>query len=475
MPIIHWFRRDFRLHDNTALWHSCKDALDGVIPVFIFDDAILRHPDCGAPTVRFMLDCLLELRASLRAEGGDIVLLHGQPLEELQELVRQTNATAIYYNKDYAPDAVERDEMIERILTAKGITVKGFKDQVIFEEQEILTVSGGQPYTVYAPYKHAWLKRFCREHIDVLGKPQLLFAALMRAVKSVPMPTAMELGFESMHQFEIQAGEAVARRRLAAFCQNKIRNYQKTRDLPAIDGSSRLSPHLRHGTISPRQCLAAALQARRERPIQGVDSWIRELIWRDFYQQVLFNFPHVEHEPFKRNLSTLKWRKSEADWKRWIDGTTGYPIVDAAMRQLNQTGWMHNRLRMIVAMFLTKDLLLDYRLGERYFMQNLIDGETAQNNGGWQWSASTGTDSQPYFRVFNPTTQSEKFDPNGAFIRRYCPELAMVADRFIHRPHEMSAAEQRRTNCRIGVDYPPPMVDHAQARIRAVNMFRKAR
>jgi deoxyribodipyrimidine photo-lyase len=209
--------------------------------------------------------------------------------------------------------------------------------------------------------------------------------------------------------------------------------------------------------------------------MSGPDSWIGELTWRDFYQQVLFNFPHVETEPFKKNLSHLKWRKSNSDWNRWTAGATGFPIVDAAMRQLNQTGWMHNRLRMIVAMFITKDLLLNYHLGERYFMQNLIDGETAQNNGGWQWSASTGTDAQPYFRIFNPTTQSKTFDPNGTFIRQYCPELAKVPNQFIHAPHEMGPAEQLKSACRIGIDYPKPIVDHAKARLRAIRMFKDAR
>jgi len=471
MPIVHWFRRDFRLHDNTALWHACRDSGGGIIPVFVFDDAILRHPDCGAPIVRFMLDCLVELRKSLRAEGGDILLLHGKPLEKLRKIARQTGATAIYYNKDYAPAAVERDVAIEEALIHDGITVRGFKDQVIFEEQEICTLSGGLPYTVYTPYKNAWLKKMQQRPIEVLGKPKLKFAKSMRALKGVPMPTAGELGFQSNHQIDIHAGERAALRQLTAFCRKKLQDYQTDRNFPAIDGSSRLSPHLRHGTLSPRQCTDAALKTRSG----GADAWIGELIWRDFYQQVLFNFPRVEHEPFKPNLTRLKWRQSKRDFKRWADGMTGYPIVDAAMRQLNQTGWMHNRLRMIVAMFLTKDLLLDYRLGERYFMQNLIDGDTAQNNGGWQWSASTGTDAQPYFRIFNPTAQGEKFDPKGAFIRRYCPELANIPDQFIHCPRTMPPAEQRRIRFRMGIDYPFPMVDHAEARVRALGMFQKSR
>ena len=486
MAIIHWFRRDLRLHDNTALWHACRDthngdAGGGVIPVFIFDDAILRHSDCGAPIVRFMLDCLTDLRTNIRSEGGDLIFLHGKPLERLQILARQTKSKAIYYNKDYAPGAVERDEEIERVLAADGIELKGFKDQVIFEEQEILTISGGEPYTIYTPYKNAWLNRLQKTEFQVLPKPKFNFPPLLKEVKGIAMPTAADLGFTSAHQIEIKAGETGGRTRLEEFCREKINGYKNNRDIPALDGTSRLSPHLRHGTISPRQCVEAALQVCGQvkmgdgRNSDGPDCWIGELIWRDFYQQVLFNFPHVEHEPFKQNLKWLKWRKSQADWTRWTSGQTGFPIVDAAMRQLNQTGWMHNRLRMIVAMFLTKDLLIDYRLGERYFMQNLIDGETAQNNGGWQWSASTGTDAQPYFRIFNPTSQSEKFDPSGVFIRKYCPELSEVPLRYIHSPQQMTDAEQRDSHCRIGVDYPAPMVDHAVARERAIQTFKEAR
>jgi len=479
MPIIHWFRRDFRLYDNTALWHAAGDAPDGIIPVFIFDDDILRHPDTGGPIVQFMLECLAELRDSLRRAGGDLILRHGRPDEELLELARAGHASAVYFNKDYAPGAIERDARVQRLLESEGIAVRAFKDQVIFEEREVLAESSGRPFIVFGPYRRAWQKRFDEIAADggprVAPRPRLRFPAALRTLRSIDLPHAADLGFNVAQTFEIAAGEQAARRMLRQFCAGPIRRYAQMRNLPAIvDGTSRLSPHLRHGTISPRQCIAAALEARREGGAafrEGVDGWLAELIWREFFQQILFNFPRVEHEPFRANWHRLKFPSDERAFERWWRGTSGVPIVDAAMRQLNATGWMHNRLRMIVAMFLTKDLLLDYRLGERYFMRNLIDGETAQNNGNWQWSAGCGTDAQPWFRIFNPVAQARRFDPDGAFVRRWCPELARVPVEFIHEPHLMSADAQRTARCRIPGDYPAPMVDHGQARRRALEFF----
>lgn len=480
MPIIHWFRRDLRLADNTALYHAARDSADGtVVPAFIFDDAILRHPDTGAPIVAFMLDCLRELRLKLRAAGGELVLLHGVPLEELRALARKTGASAVYFNKDYAPSAVERDVEIERALPRDGIAVKAFKDQVIFEEQEILSASKGEPYTVYTPYSRAWRKQLelhwpGGRGPEPLATPKLRFPAKLPTSTSSELPTARKLiGIELKHRIDIPAGEDAAAAMLQRFCAESLASYRTTRNIPAMPyGTSRLSPHLRHGTLSPRQCIRAALDAARDgnrTMADGADTWIGELIWREFYQQILFNFPRVEREPFKEKMARIRWREDDRELACWQAGLTGFPIVDAAMRQLAQSGWMHNRLRMIVAMFLTKDLLIDYRHGERWFMQNLIDGETAQNNGGWQWSAGTGTDAQPYFRIFNPASQSARVDPRGAFIRKYCPELAGVPDTFIHEPHRMSGSEQRDCGCRIGRDYPKPVVDHDRARKRALH------
>jgi deoxyribodipyrimidine photo-lyase len=477
MPVLHWFRRDLRLHDNTALHRAAIESRGEVIPVFIFDDAILKHPDCGGPIVEFMLGCLQTLKSNLQSTGSDLVVRHGAPLERLTELIRQTGATTVYLNKDYEPGAVERDERVRSELARMGVSFRALKDHVIYEEQELLAASTGEPFTVYSPYQRAWLKRFSQDFDPTTG-PSTLAAPRLKPLPKLAvgkLPTTRSLGFKCDAKFEIAPGEDVARAMLRKFCAGPIRTYVENRNLPAIEsGTSRLSPHLRHGTISVRQCLKAALSVARENRAfkPGCEKWIAELIWREFYQQVLFNFPHVVDQPFKPKFARVRWRHHPGDFQRWCEGTTGYPIVDAAMRQLNSTGWMHNRLRMIVAMFLTKDLQIDYRWGERYFANRLIDHEIAQNNGGWQWSSSTGTDAQPYFRIFNPASQSEKSDPQGQFIRRSISELARVPVEFIHAPHLMSDLEQKQCRCVIGEDYPAPMVDHADARTKTLELFK---
>jgi deoxyribodipyrimidine photo-lyase len=463
MPIIHWFRRDLRVYDNTALFRANRDSADGIIPVFIFDDAILRHPDCGGAIVQFMLGCIDDLRKSLRKMGDDLLLLHGKPIAELKKLAKASKASAIYFNKDYDPLAIERDMEVERLLPKQDVDVKAFKDQVIFEEQEILAASTGKPYTVYTPYRKAWMAKLKEEGMaEILDRSKLRFAKA--AMRGIEMPTVKGLGFEPIERMEILAGETAGRKVLADFDKHGLAKYARTRNFPAIsDGTSRLSPHLRHGTISIRQAVSVA---------RGSDVWLGELIWREFFQQILFNFSEVAAHPFKEKFQHLQWRKDKRGFDAWAGGWTGFPIVDAGMRQLNETGWMHNRVRMIVAMFLTKDLRIDYRLGERYFANRLIDHEVAQNNGNWQWCAGTGTDAQPYFRIFNPASQSKTYDPKGVYIRQWVPELTRVPDRFIHDPHQMPEEVQRKAGCRIGKDYPAPIVDHSEARAEALKMFK---
>lgn len=474
MPIIHWFRRDYRLHDNTALHHANRDAQDGVAPTFIFDDAILKAPDIGDPIVSFMLGCLAELQANLRQAGGDLILLHGDPVETLAKLARTIGADAIYFNRDYDPAARKRDAAVTRKMQSLGVATKSFKDQVIFEERELLSAASGNAYTVFTPYKNAWLAKLATLTGDdapsPLPAPKLAFARDLKQIKGIALPTAEEVGHQSFPLEAIVPGESAGAKQLEKFVKNSLADYPTQRNFPAMrDGSSQLSAHLRHGTISPRQ----ALHAMRGNNSKGADTWRSELIWRDFFQQALFNFPHVVRSPLRKNAGPAAHRNSAADFRTWCAGATGFPIVDAGMRQLNAIGWMHNRVRMIVAMFLTKDLLLDYRKGERYFATHLIDYEMAQNNGNWQWCAGTGADAQPFFRIFNPRTQSEKFDPEGAYIRKWCPALARVPSEFIHAPHEMTAAQQAECGCRIGQDYPAPMVDHDAARKRALAALRK--
>jgi deoxyribodipyrimidine photo-lyase len=396
--------------------------------------------------------------------GGELVLLRGKPLEELRKVAKKVGASAVYFNKDYDPAAVERDVEVEDVLRGAGVEVRGFKDQVIFEEGEILAVSTGEPYTVYTPYRKAWMKKLEEEGMgEILGKARVRFAKV--GPVGIEMPTVESLGFERVEKMEIAAGETAGRKMLKGFAKGGIGKYARRRNFPALSGgTSRLSPHLRHGTISIREAVGVARRS---------EVWLGELIWREFYQQILFNFPEVAADAFREKFRRLEWRKDEAGFEAWCRGKTGFPIVDAGMRQLNATGWMHNRVRMIVAMFLTKDLRIDYRRGERYFANRLIDHEVAQNNGNWQWCAGTGTDAQPWFRIFNPASQSRSYDAKGEYIRRWVRELKRVPGGFIHEPHLMPVGVQKKFGCVIGKDYPAPIVEHAVAREAAMKMFRK--
>lgn len=473
MRTIHWHRRDLRLSDNAGFDAAVRAANGDVASVFIFDDALLRGGGVAPARVRFMLDSLRALDEALRARGSRLILRRGDPVIELLRLAREIGASAVHFNKDYTPTARTRDARVTQALTQQGMRIEAFKDQVVFEEREILT-GAGSPYTVFTPYKRAWLARPRPQPLQDAGIPLRAPAA-----ESIVMPTPAELGAAESQQQIPRGGEAEAQRALREWIDaRRIHAYADQRDFPAIEGTSRLSPHLRFGTISPRACVAAAeAAARGEAERSGIDVWISELIWREFYAQVLANFPHSARSAFQRKYDDVRWGSGDAelDYERfeaWCAGRTGFPIVDAAMRQLCSTGWMHNRTRMIVSSFFTKDLLLDWRRGERWFMQQLVDGDPASNVGGWQWSASTGTDAQPYFRVFNPRLQSERFDPNGDYIRAWLPELRGVRGKYVHAPHEMTPLEQRMAGCVIGEDYPAPIVDHATQKDEIVRRFK---
>jgi deoxyribodipyrimidine photo-lyase len=453
-----WFRRDLRADDNAALYHALKRSRR-VFCAFCFDTAILDAlPSRSDRRVEFIAIALDELGAALAQHGAALLVVHGDASEAIPRLAAELGVGAVFTNHDYEPYAKQRDAAVERALQHPGIAFHTFKDQVIFEKDEVMT-GAGTPFTVFTPYKNAWLKKlndFYLSNYRVERYAQALAAPPFRR-----RATLEDIGFRptNLRALGLPLGASGAQRLLDEFMR-RIDAYGERRDFPALKGPSYLSVHLRFGTVSVRRLAARAHALASE----GAQAWLSELVWRDFYQSVLHHFPHVVGGAFRREYDALEFDNDETKWEAWKAGRTGYPLVDAAMRQINQTGYMHNRLRMVTASFLVKDLHVDWRWGERYFADHLNDFDLAANNGGWQWAASTGCDAQPYFRIFNPVTQSEKFDPEGKFIRRYVPELARVPAKFVHAPWTLPPLEQEAAGCLIGRDYPAPIVDHDVAR-----------
>jgi deoxyribodipyrimidine photo-lyase len=456
---LHWFRSDLRVRDNTGL-RAAAEASASLACVFVFDPKLLAN--AGAPRVRFMVDCVRRLAQDLEQRGSRLLLRSGDPATEVALLAGELRADLVTWNRDYGPFARARDAAVERRLGASGVRVETFKDRVVFEAEEIRT-RAGRPYSVYSPYRRAWWERYRASPIEPRAARRLPQAPVEVSAGSEPGLAVVD-GATRIPT----GGSAAAERRLDAFLNNAIADYAWQRDLPAKDGTSRLSPYLRFGAISVRTCLTFALEAARSEPrlAQSVAKWADELVWREFYHAILAEHPRVLRGAFRPELASIAWQNDPSGFRAWCEGRTGYPFVDAAMRELAETGWMHNRARMVVASFLCKDLLIDWRHGERWFMQRLIDGDPASNNGGWQWAASTGTDAQPYFRIFNPVTQGERFDPDGDYVRRFVPELRGLAGARAHRPWESPLEAP---------DYPPPIVDHAMARERALARYRAAR
>jgi deoxyribodipyrimidine photo-lyase len=465
---IVWLRRDLRVNDQPALAAACE-ACREVIPLFVFDEPLLRSHVFGSACVNFMLGCLKDVAASLTRRGITLQWRRGDPVEEVVQAAREWDVDVVFWNRDYEPGAIERDHAVQQRLAKIGVIVRTFKDHVVFETEEVRSATG-EPLQRYSAYRARWWTKWQAVKPTVLPVPRLL-----RAEKAAPLPippplpAASDLGYEPVTLW-IDAGEQNAQKRLRRFVEGPIHTYSTGRNLPAVDGSSILSPHFRFGTLSARAAVHAALASLAQgRHVSRPDvfTWIDELVWRDFFHQVLAAFPRVVNGPFRQVPAPApRAPGTERDrlYQAWCEGKTGFPIVDAGMRQLNQTGWMHNRVRMIVASFLVKDLRIDWQSGEWYFMQRLIDADVAANNGNWQWCASTGTDSMPGYRIFNPMLQSKKFDPRGEYIRKYVPELATVPTDRIHAPHLMTHEEQALAECRIGIDYPSPIVDHQQAR-----------
>jgi deoxyribodipyrimidine photo-lyase len=455
-----WFRRDLRDHDHAALSAALAEAQQ-VYCAFVFDTEILDAlPTRHDRRVHFIRESLVQLDVALRAKGGGLIVRHGSSTAEIPALARALGVSAVFTNRDYEPAAKLRDAHVQRSLMDDGIAFLSFKDQTIFDGDEVLT-QAGHPFSVFTPYKNAWLKRLTAA--DYAERP---CRGRLADDASTGIPMLADLGFAASNLAElgIHPGMTGARALWDDFRHQRIEHYGARRDFPAVKGVSYLSVHLRFGTIGIRELVRAALAAKDS-------TWLNELIWRDFYFMILDHFPQVVGSAFKPAYNAVHWDAWPEGLAAWQAGRTGYPLVDAAMRQLNHSGWMHNRLRMIAASFLSKDLGIDWRLGERYFAEQLNDFDLSANNGGWQWAASTGCDAQPYFRIFNPVTQSERFDPDGKFIRRYVPELAKVPNKHIHAPWLMGRTVQESLGFVIGRDYPAPIVDHAAARAKTLARY----
>ena len=467
-----WFRRDLRDFDHAALFHALKCAR-AVHCAFVFDREILDAlPRPDDRRVEFIRESLVELAVALAKRGGRLLVRHARARDAIPALAGQLRVQAVFANHDYEPAARDRDAAVAQSLAAQGIAFHTSKDQVIFERDEVLTQSG-RPFSVFTPYRNAWLKRLTPFHLTSYRVARLAGALAQDSPSdAVDIPSLDALGFTrtNLRELSVMPGMTGGARLFVDF-RERIDAYRDARDYPAIKGPSYLSVHLRFGTVSIRE-LAAFAHARSLEPGgEGAATWLSELIWRDFYAQILWHHPRVAASSFKPEYAHLEFPNDRAKFAAWCAGMTGYPIVDAAMRQLNATGYMHNRLRMIAASFLVKDLLVNWRWGERYFADTLIDFDLASNNGGWQWAASTGCDAQPYFRIFNPVTQSERFDTGGKFIRRYVPELAGLDAREIHAPWQVPPAVQQAKGVVVGRDYPAPIVDHAAARAAALALF----
>ena len=475
-----WFRRDLRTEDNAALYHALKQCRE-VWCVFVFDTDILDPLPRADRRVEFIHASVLELDARLRAlghasgrDGTGLIVRHAQARAEIPRLAQQLHVQAVFASHDDEPAALARDAQVLGALAHAGIVFHSHKDHVIFERREVLT-QAGHPFGVFTPYKNAWLRKVEPFYLKAYPVgPYAPALAPLPAAFDNPLPRLSDIDFETtnLSALPIPTGASGAQTLLEDFAE-RIERYDSARDFPAVKGPSYLSVHLRFGTVSIRQLASLAFQMHLQ-DIKGASTWLSELIWRDFYHQILANFPHVVEGAFKPEYDKVRFehgKHAQTLFAAWCEGRTGYPLVDAAMAQINLTGYMHNRLRMVVASFLVKDLGIDWRWGERYFAEKLIDFDLAANNGGWQWAASTGCDAQPWFRIFNPVTQSEKFDAQGKFIRRYLPRLAELSDAAIHAPWQAPELELLAANVELGKSYPRPIVDHALARERTLERY----
>ena len=454
MKNLCWIRRDLRLHDHAALANALSDGETTL--VFIFDINILNKlQNKSDKRVTFIIQSLQEIEIKLQTKNSSLVIRYGKPEEEIPRLCQELNIQNVFTNRDYEPYAKKRDELVSKKLKALNVEFKTFKDSVFFEKHEVLTGSNSV-YKVFTPYKNKWL-----EHFEETGKTVSNFNCPLKNLRPFSNPTnilkydwSKKIGFIEDKPL-LTGGTSHALKRLKQFTDH-LEDYKEARNFPAIEGTSYLSVYLRFGNLSVRDMIRVAIENKSD----GSQTWLSEIIWRDFYQMILDSHPYVEKESFKREYDKIKWPGIEQHFKAWCEGQTGFPIVDAAMRCFNQTGMMHNRLRMIVASFQCKILLMDWRKGEHYFAEHLLDFDLAANNGGWQWSSGSGCDAQPYFRIFNPYTQSQKFDSEGTFIRRWIPELAKASKKEIHRPDTL-----------MFQNYTAPIVSYETNRIRCLALY----
>ena len=472
-----WLRRDLRVEDNAALYHALKSCRQ-VLCVFVFDSAILEGLPKADRRVEFIRQTLVELDETLRAltpgDHGGLIVRHAMAVTEIAKLAHELGVQAVFANHDYEPYAIERDARVFGALADEGVAFRTYKDQAVFEREELLT-QGGTHYSVFTPYKNAWLKKVDGFYL----KPypvEAHAAALMARPEGhrQPVPSLQTLGFTktNLSELKIPTGSSGAKALFAEFL-TRIDHYGEAREFPSVKGCSYLGVHTRFGTISIRKLAATAHRLSGEGSA-GAAVWLSELVWRDFFFQILANFPHVVQGAFRPEYDKIKWehgKHADALFAAWCEGRTGFPLVDAAMAQINTTGFMHNRLRMVVASFLVKDLGIHWSRGEAYFAQLLNDFDLSANNGNWQWAASSGCDAQPWFRIFSPVSQSQRFDAQGKFIRRYLPQLAKLPDSVIHAPWEANPMELLEAGVTLGKDYPQPLVSHAEAREKTLARY----
>lgn len=462
-PVIHWFRRDLRIADNLGFFQASKRGCP-VIPVYFTSHWRNSHAWTGANRQHFLCGCLASLARNLEAIGGRLIIRSGDPVEGLRNLIRETGAGALHFNADPDPFGKQVEKRVFKLCEELGVECHSHVDVALHAPGEVLT-QGGHPYKVYTPYSRNWL---ALPKPAPVGKPSKIHT--LPEISSLPLPTLAHWGLEEPVAHILEPGERAARERLKRAIAGKIQSYAAKRDLPAADGTSRISQDLRYGLISIRTVFAECMKAREKADASGragIDIFIKELAWREFYFAILHHFPNVLDEEFNPDWRGLPWDEPDERFDLWKQGRTGFPIVDAGMRELLATGFMHNRIRMITAMFLTKDLHLDWKLGESHFMQHLVDGEIASNNGGWQWSAGTGADAAPYFRIQNPWSQTARYDPQGVYIKRWVQELADV--------HPARFMEPPKDGKPIAPGYPLPCLDHKTERERTLAIFKRHR